>query len=198
MHRCISVFLHCASLSLAGKKKEHQEIVGKNEYWKRDFLVSAAIEYQPAFHGIDCCSKSFATFDWNFIWFFHVAMVLQRTRSTGVTNCYITGGSLHWVKKRVKGRKKDDRSWRVTEIRGQTTSLLQKKDICWPLVKSLYWYHRSIMNIERGTSLSQLRLSTNLLSMVLTAVRNPLQLLIETLFDFSMLPWCYKGLGRPG
>ena len=54
------------------------------------------------------------------------------------------------------------------------------------------------MNIERGTSLSQLRLSSNLLSMVLTAVRNPLQLLIETLFDFSMLPWCYKGLGRPG
>ena len=54
------------------------------------------------------------------------------------------------------------------------------------------------MNIERGTSLSQLRLSTNLLSMVLTAVRSPLQLFIETLFDFSMLPWCYKGLGRPG
>ena len=54
------------------------------------------------------------------------------------------------------------------------------------------------MNIERGTSLSQLRLSTYLLSMVLTAVRNPLQLLIETLFDFSMLPWCYKGTRSTG
>ena len=30
-------------------------------------------------------------------------------------------------KKRVKGRKKDDRSWRVKEIRGQTTYFLQKR-----------------------------------------------------------------------